>query len=317
MLNNRDVTLDYIKGIGIILMIIGHSDFAFLYDGLLRHFIYSFHMPLFFLCSGYLYKRRDVSDAAKRLSLTSLYPYFIFSIIWLVLSMMYGTRTFLQGVEDVLWASNNEKSRMFLSTTTAIGSIWFLFAFFWGKVCFNYIESKTKKYVIVSFFISALAVLIERYVNLPMSFLQGVSSTIFIAIGYYYKENRVNIYFVLICIVAWLFCLKYSYIELGSCSYGIYPLDVLGACGGTILCYYIAKFMQKAKCTNAIAICGKYSLQLLCFHFLITYLMERLSYGIIDPKLHSILFVILPFVVLGLYLIVPAMKWLFIIPIKK
>ena len=72
MLKNRDVTLDYIKGIGIILMIIGHSDFAFLYDGLLRHFIYSFHMPLFFLCSGYLYKRRDVSDAAKRLSLTSL-----------------------------------------------------------------------------------------------------------------------------------------------------------------------------------------------------------------------------------------------------
>lgn len=40
------------KSIGIILMVLGHIEIP----SLLKNFIYVFHMPLFFFCSGYLFK---------------------------------------------------------------------------------------------------------------------------------------------------------------------------------------------------------------------------------------------------------------------
>lgn len=49
-MKERNVTIDIMKGIGIILMVVGHSG----YPSFLRNFIYTFHMPLFFMISGYL-----------------------------------------------------------------------------------------------------------------------------------------------------------------------------------------------------------------------------------------------------------------------
>lgn len=49
-MKERNITLDIMKGIGIILMVIGHSGCP----PFLKNFIYTFHMPLFFMISGYL-----------------------------------------------------------------------------------------------------------------------------------------------------------------------------------------------------------------------------------------------------------------------
>lgn len=63
--DNRDYVIDCIKSSAIILMVIGHSIQLFngevyrgekeFYDNILYKVIYSFHMPLFMLMSGYLY----------------------------------------------------------------------------------------------------------------------------------------------------------------------------------------------------------------------------------------------------------------------
>lgn len=50
-MNNRDKTLDIAKGIGILLVVIGHMPINIdLYNT-----IYTFHVPLFFFISGVLY----------------------------------------------------------------------------------------------------------------------------------------------------------------------------------------------------------------------------------------------------------------------
>lgn len=51
----RDLRLDILKGIGIILMVMGHANAPG------RSFIYLFHMAVFFIASGWLYRE----DAAK------------------------------------------------------------------------------------------------------------------------------------------------------------------------------------------------------------------------------------------------------------
>lgn len=48
MKKNRMTYLDMAKGIGILLMIVGHT----ISLGWQKDLIYSFHMPLFFVCSG-------------------------------------------------------------------------------------------------------------------------------------------------------------------------------------------------------------------------------------------------------------------------
>lgn len=63
MSQNRDITFDMMKGIGIILVIIGHLAHGF---GWLVPAIYTFHMPLFFILSGYFYKEKKITELLHR-----------------------------------------------------------------------------------------------------------------------------------------------------------------------------------------------------------------------------------------------------------
>lgn len=60
----RNIALDITKGIGILLVILGHCG-SIPYMPI-RHFIFTFHMPLFFLVSGYLYKAKNAKDSIKK-----------------------------------------------------------------------------------------------------------------------------------------------------------------------------------------------------------------------------------------------------------
>lgn len=82
-LTKRDNTLDILKGIGIFLVVMGHTA-----KGMSAHWIYLFHMPLFFMVAGCMYaigKGGDIKRKVKSL----VVPYFVFSLLsfaywWLV-----------------------------------------------------------------------------------------------------------------------------------------------------------------------------------------------------------------------------------------
>jgi fucose 4-O-acetylase-like acetyltransferase len=68
--------VDAFKGIGILLVILGHTSRI---PGLTQ-FIYSFHMPLFFWLSGYLFTLRPFRKFLRRKSMTLLVPYVFFGV---------------------------------------------------------------------------------------------------------------------------------------------------------------------------------------------------------------------------------------------
>lgn len=84
--------LNSAKGIGVILVVLGHL----MYDSNLHislQFFYSFHMPLFFIISGYLQKdirKGFVKKRAQRL----LIPFFVFAIVGLPI---FGLRLMRHG----------------------------------------------------------------------------------------------------------------------------------------------------------------------------------------------------------------------------
>jgi fucose 4-O-acetylase-like acetyltransferase len=59
---HRDDSIAIAKALGIILVVIGHSTYNAGYQDEVKKFIYMFHMPLFFILSGYFFKMKYVNE---------------------------------------------------------------------------------------------------------------------------------------------------------------------------------------------------------------------------------------------------------------
>lgn len=82
--NSHNTVISICKGIAIILMVIGHAEAP----GLITNFIYTFHMPLFFIAAGYFFSRRYLADPWTFISkrVKGLYfPFLKWSVFFLVL----------------------------------------------------------------------------------------------------------------------------------------------------------------------------------------------------------------------------------------
>lgn len=56
--NKRNIEIDIIKGLAIVLMVLGHAETP------IHNFIYLFHMAVFFIAAGYFYKEKS-SDSIQ------------------------------------------------------------------------------------------------------------------------------------------------------------------------------------------------------------------------------------------------------------
>lgn len=79
--------IDILRAIGILFMIVGHLGIG---GTKTDHIIHSFHMPLFFIISGYFYKTGEIKKQIEHKVRTILVPYFVFGsfhyVLWLFLN---------------------------------------------------------------------------------------------------------------------------------------------------------------------------------------------------------------------------------------
>lgn len=86
---NRNQWMDVAKGIAIILMVIGHTSIP----DYLSRFIYSFHMPLFFIASGWMtcWTKYTVKAFLYKKVKSLVGPFLIYSSIVLIfMELEYG-----------------------------------------------------------------------------------------------------------------------------------------------------------------------------------------------------------------------------------
>ncbi len=120
----RICSLDYLKAIGIILMLLGHTSFP------LTFYIYTFHMGLFFFISGFLcYNKLDVpfTTYLKKRAKSCLIPYVAFWAIGLVISEIVSLN--MNGT-NITFDFNTIKALLlgghYLSDYTDNFAIWYL-----------------------------------------------------------------------------------------------------------------------------------------------------------------------------------------------
>lgn len=84
----RNESIDILKGILIILVIIGHILHGSLDDNILRYYIYSFHMPVFFFLSGYLLNIDKLADSTPKSFFSKYWKRMLFQ--WTVALLVYS-----------------------------------------------------------------------------------------------------------------------------------------------------------------------------------------------------------------------------------
>lgn len=128
--------LDMARGIGVVLMVVGHllgsleatDPKAWFVP--VKHVIVSFHMPLFFILAGMMIgvtcgESRTMQENLKRKARTLLVPYAFFSVCYMVIGLV----TYVQNPGEIevslLW-----KQLIFSVTFRGISVLWFLPALF-------------------------------------------------------------------------------------------------------------------------------------------------------------------------------------------
>lgn len=100
----RIAYIDVAKGIGIFLIVLAHV----LKNGYIRQYIYSFHVPLFFLLSGVTYNcKKDKKEYWKRIITRNYVPYIVFSIVSILVFFVFGQivagKMNIEIIDGTLW----------------------------------------------------------------------------------------------------------------------------------------------------------------------------------------------------------------------
>lgn len=304
----RNRTFDVLKGIAIVLVIIGHL------PGLphfLHNFIYSFHMPLFFFVSGWFYKEKSGLAYIKADSRRLLLPYyitvFLFLLWWFVRACFrHDYRLFLNTVIVYLYGSEilaDDGCSQYVPFTgdnsIPIGPIWFILSMFCCRQLYNVIRMRNivLKLILV-LMLSYIAYIIANYFyQLPFGILPGICGMTFYAIGYYVKNygdliNKYKYFLMIFGFVIFVYCNLYSSLSMVVCHYEKYPLDIIAGCFGTWFLYVFSKLIcnKFSKTRKVFSWLGINSMAILFFHF-----FEHQS-GLWEDFLHipNVWYVLLP-----------------------
>ena len=89
-MSSRNVTLDIARGIGILLVVIGHNSVFRETARPLYEAIYLFHMPLFFFLSGVTFRLASAGEALKKRARALLVPYFVMGAAAALMALQSG-----------------------------------------------------------------------------------------------------------------------------------------------------------------------------------------------------------------------------------
>lgn len=296
--------IDIAKGVGILLVILGHS---VQFGGRIHNFIFSFHMPLFFILSGLVYRYSNNKEFINKKVRTLILPYISFYIIGIVISLIIPSwRNGLSVkaiVKDIYLANPNAAN---------VSSIWFLICLFITGIIFNYIQKFNIKtqYVIISTCLVA-GIVYPRIMNhlsflpecrLPFNIDVMFVAIFFFAIGVWVKNYIINIkLFLISCALFIVAFLLNGRVNLHGLTFNNPILYIVESFCGTIvviyLCYIFSQKIRADILKNIIKWIGKHSLIILGIqailvrlYVLLINMMENTEYILYGlPKRHQII----------------------------
>lgn len=316
MPNNRNNFLSTAKGIGIILMVMGHCGIPEPFG----KFIYQFHMPLFFFCSGYFIKDiHNINDLyntfLKRFK--GIYIKFLcWSLLFLCLhnvffylniyndivlfreepSCLYSLSDYVNKAYKIVFSMNEHEQ--------LVRSFWFLKQLFLSCILVSTLIYFTNKitlnkhaYLILLFGLFTMT-LISKYSNWTLPAIWDISlvfmSSSFYLSGYIFRKydilrklNNITTSIVLLSIlIMGLYVLPWTNMLEYSFSTTI-PFFVV-AFSGTILTINVSQVIEKNKVKRMFYYLGQNTMVIFALHMLCFKIGNLIKIGIYDWPIYRL-----------------------------
>ena len=293
------IRLDYIdifRGLGIIMMIMGHIGFGDVFD----YFIHAFHMPMFFFVSGFFFTSKP-SDKVKTIDYIKgkckalLVPYCFFGIFhFIIFCMMQRTGEEWETLVHLL----------FINTTglPIAGALWFLTAIFFTNVIYflldRYISDNRLKTALV-IILSLAGNIAPKLLPFRLPYALDIS---FVGIGLFhiayilrqqmenkyiekmFQLNKVVWFISAVLVTALIFV--NGYVNMRTGLYAFIPLFWMNAVGAIIVGINLSEYLDEIKINGRSLVIisvlkriGKNSLVYLCLNQIVLLVVRK----IIEP----------------------------------
>jgi len=188
--------IDNLKAIGILAVILGHIASPF------STFIFSWHMPLFFIIAGFFIKYKiSIKDFIFKDFKRLMIPYFLFALVGLVvetikrIALHRESLDYLHEIQGIfIWMDMPS-----LINTYAF-VLWFLPALFFARVILVIID-KLAKNIFMQFLIVSILFSFSFLVQLPFGIDNSLNAILFVFLGSIFlgfiKTIKYCIYFLL------------------------------------------------------------------------------------------------------------------------
>jgi len=257
--------VDIAKGIGILLVVLGHCQIS----ETMLEIITSFHMPLFYFLAGYVYcpAKHSFSSFFKSRMKTILCPYVCFTVLSVVASFcrkLLGQEISLEIIFDKF---------VLIGAVESNRPLWFLRSLFVVQILFFFYQRFRKK---------QFSGYVEIYLMMILAFaldwnlwMRSVNGFVFYALGYYTKEARLMDHVrrlrYLVCVIsAFVFCCAFVYspesFSIGSNDHLI--SYVITTHAGSLFILSLSMCLEAMK-IRVLDYLGKNSLVILCTHILV------------------------------------------------
>lgn len=274
----RQYWIDYAKCIAILAVVLGHT---YSFGNPIHAFVYSFHIPLFFVISGYLTKaeKPKIAKLANRL----LLPYVLICLLTYLLAAVKGGLSRGQFVRLTLacvWASGGDAPN---ADIPGIGLAWFLMASFVAKILFQTIQTNLDRRGVgltgagvVYGTILLVGWELGKFFFLPLAFNQAMVAVFYIYCGYCLgsridavEERRVPV--LVVTSLVWATCLwSGCFYSIGNLFHvGPLVVGIVMSLASSMTVVLVVRKLEKvigggARCLQSL---GQNSLLVLCVHW--------------------------------------------------
>lgn len=288
----RSDTLDYAKGIAIILMVIGH---CYSSENIVLSLIYSFHMPFFFILSGIIYGKKVTYQENFRFSpektiVHLLIPYFICETLFSVfLALLDRNNSFFFSLGQKLIS---------ILTFKGVTATWYLSCIVFVELAFMSLHRKKPQ---MAYVFSAVLFAVGAFTASSITGYWVPIIRCFIGLGFFcigfmcgksaYSNKAYLSVPMLIALVSLylIMVLKNGMVSLVSLKLSNPILYILNAlCGSTILLSIAARINTSGLSDKVkyILLCfGKNTLIVLCTHMFFLEIIRLLDYKLFNDLL--------------------------------
>lgn len=291
----RDKSIDIVKGFGIALMVIGHSGCP----KWMSDFIYSFHMPLFFICSGYFYKPikevKDLFSFAKKKFVGLYFPYVKLSVLFLLLHNIfyklniYSNEYGYLGSTSSLYNFKNIVFRLFEiffsmeAHEGLLGGFWFIRVLLFSAIGFSvldYLLHKWKRSILKDMIIFLFLLLMSAfswYTSMHFWVFDDLFrifyGCLFFYLGYLYRSyglvERLNSLWINVgCLLLVVCCSIYIPTGMSLSSSKLIISYLASASAGSLLVFNLSRNVVKYRFSSWLTYIGRNTMIILALHFL-------------------------------------------------